>query len=87
MKTLINETFAAAFAAIATLAFVAPAEARRDTHERAPWAQTARNQAATPAYAAPVREGRNAATVAPAAVYGVEPYIARQIEANRRSSR
>lgn len=87
MKTLINETFAAAFAAIATLAFVAPADAKHDAHERAPWAQAIRNQATTPAYAAPVVEGRNAATVAPAAAYGVEPYIARQIEANRRSSR
>jgi hypothetical protein len=87
MKTLINETFAAALAAMATLAFVAPAEAKRDSHERAPWAHTVRNQAAAPAYAAPVVEGRNAATVAPAARYGVEPYIARQIEANRRSSR
>ncbi len=35
--------------------------------------------------AAPVTEGRNATSAATAPVQGVEPYIARQIESNRRS--
>lgn len=34
---------------------------------------------------APVTEGRNVATEATPSVQGVEPYIARQIESNRRS--
>lgn len=77
----------AAFAAIAAVTFAAPAEAKRDAYERAAWAETVRNQSVAPVHAAPVIEGRNAAVVAPAAPQGVEPYIARQIEANRRSSR
>lgn len=82
-----NKILAAA-AAIAAVTFAAPAEARRDASERAAWAETVRNQAVAPAHAAaPVIEGRNAAVVAPAAPQGIEPYIDRQIEANRRSSR
>lgn len=81
-----TKTFAAV-AAIAAITFAAPAEAKRDAHERAAWTETVRNQTVAPGHAAPVIEGRNAAAVAPAAPQGIEPYIGRQIEANRRSSR
>ncbi len=63
------------------------AQAHRDAEERASWAETVRQvrlpinlKSSTPI------EGRNVTTERSATI-GVEPYIARRIEADRRSDR
>ena len=89
MKTTIL-TFALAAATVLGLATAADASGRdRTWHDG--WKQSVGsvNHGQAPVTegrnAAPVTEGRNAASGATAPVQGVEPYIARQIESNRRS--
>jgi hypothetical protein len=85
MKTTIL-TFALAAATILGLATAADA-AGRDRTWGDGWKQSVGrvNHGQAPVRAAPVTEGRNATSAATAPVQGVEPYIARQIESNRRS--
>jgi hypothetical protein len=85
MKTTIL-TLALATAAVVGLATAADASGRdRTWHDG--WKQSVGrvNQGRAPVHAAPVTEGRNATSTTTPSVQGVEPYIARQIDSNRRS--
>jgi len=79
MKTLVLTT--AVVAAVLALTTAADAAGVDKTWKKG-WQQSVTQGA--PATQAPVFEGRN---VAAPATQGVEPYIADQIDANRRSSR
>lgn len=57
----------------------------RDRTWRDGWVQSVTPVQQTAPHAAPVTEGRNVTTSNAPSVQGVEPYIARQIEGNRRS--
>jgi hypothetical protein len=64
---------------------VAADAAGRDRTWSDGWKQSVTNSPPAHSQAAPVIEGRNAASPSAPQIQGVEPYIARQIESNRRS--
>lgn len=84
--------FIVAAAIVASFGYAATAEAHRDDPERDAWFQTMQSVPAPSVMERnverdmrqPVIEGRNAATAAPSE--HVEPYIAREEEANGRST-
>jgi hypothetical protein len=89
MKTTIL-TIALAAATVLALATAADASGRdRTWHDGWKQSVNAGNHGQKPVAegrnAAPVTEGRNATSSSAPSVQGVEPYIARQIESNRRS--
>ena len=77
-----NRILVAAVALATVAGFAATAEAKQDSQERAAWSETVRNVSAPSATAAPVVEGRNAATTSDSS----EAYIRRAVDAGARSN-